>query len=138
MSLEREIEQLARDTREASRVIASAGTAQKNAWLVRAGERLEVAKDAILDANQRDISAAKEKGVAAPLVRRLELGGGKWESMLDGLRQVAALPDPVGEVTDMRVRPNGLRVGASASRWASSPWSTRAGRTSRSTRPRCV
>ena len=111
MNLERQIEQLARDTREASRVVASLSTAQKNAWLQRAAERLLAAKDAILEANQRDIGEATEKGVAMPLVRRLELAGGKWESMVDGLRQVAALPDPVGEITEMRVRPSGLRVG---------------------------
>ena len=44
-------------------------------------------------------------------MKRLELAGDKWAAMLDGLRQVAALPDPVGEITEMRVRPNGLRVG---------------------------
>jgi len=111
MSLERQIEDLARATRDASRVVASLSTTQKNAWLARAAERLEAGKEAILEANQRDIRAATEKGLAKPLVRRLDLGGGKWETMIDGLRQVAALPDPVGEVSDMRVRPNGLRVG---------------------------
>ena len=111
MNLEQQIEDLSRDARAASHAVATLSTTQKNAWLRRAAERLEAAKDAILDANQRDIREAKEKGVAAPLVRRLELGGGKWESMVDGLHQVAALPDPVGEISEMRVRPNGLRVG---------------------------
>jgi glutamate-5-semialdehyde dehydrogenase len=111
MSLQQEIEILARNARDAARITASLGTDTKDAWLMRSAERLEAAKAAILDANQRDIAAAKEKGVAAPLVRRLALDGGKWESMIDGLRQVAALPDPVGEISEMRVRPNGLRVG---------------------------
>jgi glutamate-5-semialdehyde dehydrogenase len=111
MSLQQEIEVLARNARDAARITASLGTDTKDAWLMRSAERLEAAKAAILDANQRDIAAAKEKGVAAPLVRRLALDGGKWESMIDGLRQVAGLPDPVGEISEMRVRPNGLRVG---------------------------
>jgi glutamate-5-semialdehyde dehydrogenase len=111
MSLQQEIEVLARNARDAARITASLGTDTKDAWLMRSAERLEAAKAAILDANQRDIAAAKEKGVAPPLVRRLALDGGKWESMIDGLRQVAGLPDPVGEISEMRVRPNGLRVG---------------------------
>jgi glutamate-5-semialdehyde dehydrogenase len=111
MSLQQEIEILARNARDAARITATLGTDTKDAWLMRSAERLEAAKAAILDANQRDIAAAKEKGLAAPLVRRLALDGGKWESMIDGLRQVAGLPDPVGEISEMRVRPNGLRVG---------------------------
>ena len=111
MGLEQQIEQIARETREASRSVANLPSAQKDAWLERAAERLEAAKDGVLEANRQDIREAREKGVATPLVRRLELGGGKWESMIDGLRQVAALPDPIGEITQMRVRPNGLRVG---------------------------
>lgn len=111
MSLERQIEQIAQATREASRTVANLSTNQKNAWLARAAERLEAAKPGILEANQRDIRDATEKGLPAPMLRRLELGKGKWESMVDGLRQVAALPDPVGEISEMRVRPNGIRVG---------------------------
>ncbi len=111
MSLEQQIHELARATRDASRIVAAMSSDQKNAWLLRAAERLEAAKDAILVANERDIAGAQEKGLAAPMVRRLKLAGGKWETMIDGLRQVAALPDPVGEVSEMRVRPNGLRVG---------------------------
>ena len=109
--LRTEIEQLARAARDAARVIAPLHSARKNAWLLRAAERLEAHKPALLEANRRDISAAEEKGVAAPLVRRLILEGDKWEAMVDGLRQVALLPDPVGEITDSTLRPNGLRVG---------------------------
>jgi len=109
--LERQIEEMARRARAASRVLGSLGTRQKDAWLRRAAERLEACKESILEANREDLRQASEKGVAAPLVRRLSLGDGKWESMLDGLQQVAALPDPVGEISELRVRPNGLRVG---------------------------
>jgi glutamate-5-semialdehyde dehydrogenase len=111
MSLQLEIEALARRAREAAPAVANLGTRAKNAWLLRAAERLEAARERILVANREDMRAAEASGVAAPLVKRLELAGGKWSDMLDGLRQVAQLPDPVGEITDSRVRPNGLRVG---------------------------
>ncbi len=84
---------------------------EKNAWLARAAERLEGARDAIFEANRADMREAETRGVAAPLVRRLALEGDKWRDMLTGLRDVAALPDPVGEISQMSVRPNGLRVG---------------------------
>jgi glutamate-5-semialdehyde dehydrogenase len=111
MDLREQIETLAREAREASHQVASLDTSRKNAWLLRAAERLEAARDRILVENRKDMQAAEERGVAAPLVRRLDLAGDKWASMVDGLRQVAALPDPVGSVEEIRVRPNGLRVG---------------------------
>ena len=109
--LEREIVQLAQRAREASRALAGLGSAPKNAWLLRAAERIEAARTGILAANRRDLEAAGAKGLAGPLVKRLELAGGRFEDMLAGLRQVAASDDPVGEVTRSVVRPNGLRVG---------------------------
>ncbi len=111
MNLEQQIETLARSAREASRVVAALDTATKDRWLLRAAERLEAARERILAANREDMQEAEAKGVAAPMVRRLALEGGKWEDMIDGLRQVATLPDPVGAIEDMKVRPNGLRVG---------------------------
>jgi len=111
MDLRESIEALARDAREASRSVANLDTRTKDAWLLRSAERLEAARERILEANRADIRDAEARGVAAPLVRRLELGGDKWASMVDGLRQVAALPDPVGTISELRVRPNGLRVG---------------------------
>jgi glutamate-5-semialdehyde dehydrogenase len=111
MDLREQIETLAREAREASHRVAGLDTGRKNAWLLRAAERLDAAKQRILTENQRDIRAAEERGIAAPLVRRLDLAGDKWGSMVDGLRQVAALPDPVGSIEQLRTRPNGLRVG---------------------------
>jgi glutamate-5-semialdehyde dehydrogenase len=110
-ALEREVVDLARRAREASRALAPLGSAAKNAWLLRVAERLEAAREAVLAENRKDLEAAAAKGLAPPLVRRLDLAGGKWNDMLAGLRQVAQLDDPVGEVTRMWVRPNGLRVG---------------------------
>ncbi len=111
MELEREVEAICQRAQAAGRIVAALPTSTKDAWLKRAAERLEPAREAILEANRRDIAEAEAMGLEAPMVRRLSLGDGKWESMIDGLRQVASLPDPVGEISDMKVRPNGLRVG---------------------------
>ena len=111
MDLRERIEALARSARTASRLVADLDTRKKDAWLLRSAERLEAARERILEANRADIRAAEQRGVEAPLLRRLELGGDKWRSMIDGLHQVAALPDPVGSISETRVRPNGLRIG---------------------------
>jgi glutamate-5-semialdehyde dehydrogenase len=111
MSLEAQIQELARRAREASRLCGDLDTRRKDAWLLRAAERLEAARETIRAANAQDLKSAREKGVAAPLVARLELSDGKWRDMLAGLRDVAQLPDPVGRIEDTRVRPNGLEVG---------------------------
>ncbi len=108
--LAREIEELARRARGASRRAAELSSRAKDAWLLRAAERLERDRDAILAANAFDLGAARERGLAEPLLKRLDLAE-KWRDMLAGLRDVAALPDPIGEITELRVRPNGLRVG---------------------------
>lgn len=106
-----EIEALCRRARAASVQTAALSTVTKNAWLEHAAERLEASRSAILAANAEDLAAAEEAGVAAPMVRRLALEGDKWRDMVAGLRDVVKLPDPVGEIRDLRVRPNGLRVG---------------------------
>jgi len=111
MNLEAQIRDLAKRAREASLTLADLGTDAKNAWLLRSAELLSAAKPRILAENRKDMEEAEAKGVVAPMVRRLALEGDKWESMVDGLRTVAALPDPVGEILAMRRRPNGLRVG---------------------------
>jgi glutamate-5-semialdehyde dehydrogenase len=111
LDLRERIEALARDARAASRRVADLGTHTKDAWLLRSAERLEAAKERVLDANRADMRAAEARGVEAPLVRRLDLAAEKWTAMVEGLREVAALPDPVGTITETRVRPNGLRVG---------------------------
>jgi glutamate-5-semialdehyde dehydrogenase len=111
MNLETEIRDLARRARDASLRLADLRSDAKNAWLLHSAERLEVAKQHILAENQKDMEEALAAGVVAPMVRRLALTGGKWEDMIDGLRAIAALPDPIGEIVDSKLRPNGLRVG---------------------------
>jgi len=113
--IEKRIAELAQRARNASHSVAELSGAQKDAWLLRAAERLEKSREEILQANRADLreaetAASSGSGLTAPMLRRLQLEG-KWRDMLDGLRQVAALPDPVGEISELRVRPNGLRVG---------------------------
>ena len=106
-----QIRALAAAARVASEVMGEMSTLQKNAWLLRAVERLEATRSTILEENAKDVAAAVEKGVAPPLRNRLGLSDSKWNDMLQGLRDVVALPDPVGRITNHSVRPNGLRVG---------------------------
>ena len=111
MSLEQTVHDLASRARAASERTAELSTREKDAWLLRAAERLEAARERILAANAEDLADARRGGVADPLVNRLELSASKWRDMLAGLRDIAALADPVGSIDAVRVRPNGLRVG---------------------------
>ena len=110
-ALAAEMHELARAARAASQITAELSTRQKNDWIACAAARLEAARESILAANAEDVASAAAKGVEAPLRGRLALSDGKWKDMLQGLRDVAALPDPVGRITNHSVRPNGLRVG---------------------------
>jgi glutamate-5-semialdehyde dehydrogenase len=111
MSLEDQVIDLARKARAASARVAELSTREKNAWLIRCAERLADAKADILAANRIDLERAAGSGISGPMLKRLELSDGKWGDMLAGLRDVAALPDPVGKIESAAVRPNGLQVG---------------------------
>ncbi len=94
----------------ASRVLATASTEVKDAALLAAADLLLDRHAEILAANAEDIAAAEEAGERATVVDRLRLSDARLQAMAAGLRQVASLPDPVGEVTDGWTRPNGLQV----------------------------
>ena len=111
MSLEHEILALAERAKRAATLMGELDTRRKNSWLARVAERLTAPRDRILEANARDLVEAGAKGVPEPLVNRLGISDGKWRDMLQGLHDVAALPDPVGRISEHSVRPNGLRVG---------------------------
>jgi glutamate-5-semialdehyde dehydrogenase len=111
MSLQQQIHDIARRARAAAERTGELTTHQKDAWLLRAAERLEAAKSKIQAENARDLRQAEEKGIAAPMVTRLELADSKWNDMIAGVRDITALPDPVGRIETTQVRPNGLRVG---------------------------
>ncbi len=110
--LQAQIRQLAAAAHSAAAALGEMSTERKNAWLVRVAERLEGARHMILEENARDITAAAKKGVAEPLRNRLGISDGKWNDMLQGLRDVVSLPDPVGRISNHSVRPNGLRDAA--------------------------
>ena len=101
---------LGRRAQRAARVLATASTAAKDAALLAAAEVLEQRAPEVLSANQADLDAAAASGTAAGPLDRLRLTGARIQAMATGLRQVAALPDPVGEVLDGWRRPNGLEI----------------------------
>lgn len=111
MSVAAEMLELAQRAREASLVVATLSSGVKNELLLKMAERLEGSAAELQEANQLDLQAGRDKGMAAAMLDRLELSDKVVKSMADGLREVAALPDPVGEVTGMWLRPNGIRVG---------------------------
>ena len=100
-----------RSARSASRVIARASTASKNEALLAIADTVLKREAHILDENAEDVRDAKKADLAAPLIDRLTLTSKSVAAMAEGLRQVAQLPDPVGEVTNMRARPSGIQVG---------------------------
>lgn len=104
------VAELGRRSKAASRALATASTAQKNEALNAAADRLVASSDTILDANAVDVSRAEAEGVSPTVVDRLRLDEKRIASMAGGLRQVASLADPVGEIIDGWVRPNGLRI----------------------------
>lgn len=97
--------------RGASRAIARAPTALKNAALLKLADILEAESAAILAANADDLRVARGNGLESALVERLELNPARVRSMADGVREIAALPDPVGEMFDLKLRPSGIQVG---------------------------
>ena len=104
------IAELGRRSKAASRALATASTEQKNHALHAAADRLVVSSDAVLSANAVDVTRAEADGVSPTVVDRLRLDEKRIASMAGGLRQVASLADPVGEIIDGWVRPNGLRI----------------------------
>jgi glutamate-5-semialdehyde dehydrogenase len=96
--------------KSASRVLAGASTATKDAALLAAADLLVERSEEVLAANSLDIDRAEAAGATATVVDRLRLSHARVEGMADGLRNVATLPDPIGEIADGWVRPNGLRV----------------------------
>lgn len=111
MNVKAYMAEVGRKAREASRAIAAATTGDKNRALLATAAALQAAKEELLAANVRDVQAGRDNGLDDALLDRLEITPAGFEGMLEGLRQVAALPDPCGEITDMRFRPTGIQVG---------------------------
>jgi glutamate-5-semialdehyde dehydrogenase len=97
--------------RQAARVLARTPTGPKNQALLATADAILARETELLAANRKDMEAGAAKGLDAALLDRLELTPERIAAMAEGLRQIAALPDPVGEVTDMNYRPSGIQVG---------------------------
>lgn len=106
-----EMTAMGRRAREAAHLMAKAGMTVKRRFLERTAERILAQRDRIAAANARDLAAAEQKGLPKAKVDRLRLSDKVLQEMTEGLREVAGLPDPVGQITGMWTRPNGLRVG---------------------------
>ena len=111
MSFQALAEEIAVRARAAANRAAELPSDVRGGALRRAADRLESSCEAILESNAKDLEAAHESGLAAPLRDRLTLDLARVRAMARGLRDIASLPDPVGEITGMWTRPNGLRVG---------------------------
>jgi glutamate-5-semialdehyde dehydrogenase len=111
MSLARMIEDMAKEAKAASRQLRRVGRAQKDSTLeLLAGKLIDMQTD-IIKENEKDLTQARKAGLSAAMIDRLAMDDKVIRGMADGLREVAALPDPVGEVSGMWKRPNGLLVG---------------------------
>lgn len=111
MNVALEVQTKGRRAREAARILAGLGTSKKNEALLAMARALEEEQETILAANALDMAAGEEKGLSRALLDRLLLNEKRIRDMASGLRELAALPDPVGEVTSMWTRPNGLQIG---------------------------
>ena len=106
-----DLERIGQQAKKAEAVLRTLSRGRKDAALNRAADRLDESEEQLLSANEKDRMAALEKGMSQGLLDRLTLTRERIRSMSQGLRDVAALDDPVGEVTGMKRRPNGLLIG---------------------------
>ncbi len=111
MSVKQYMLQLGQQARQAGRMLSKAETSQKNQALLKIAEVIAAKSAALITENQKDLDAAKANGLDAASMDRLQLTPTRIAAMIDGLRQVAALPDPVGEITQLNYRPSGIQVG---------------------------
>jgi len=111
MTVAKDMETMARRAREASRQLAAASGAAKDAFLAALERLLTLHREAVLAANADDLAKARAAGLDAPRLNRLALTPAIMDAMAGACREVAALADPVGSIENMQVRPNGLLVG---------------------------
>jgi glutamate-5-semialdehyde dehydrogenase len=111
MNIAEMVQQMAKEARGAARILGSLSRGVKDKVILRVAELLGERRESIQAENLRDVTAAKSQGYPGAFLDRLTLTPKVMDSMVKGLKEVAALPDPVGAVTGMWVRPNGLKVG---------------------------
>ena len=111
MDVKTYMQNVGRNARAASRAVARASTAAKNSALLAMAAAIRERSAELLAANAADVAEARGNGLDAAMIDRLQLSAKGVESMAQGLEQVAALPDPIGEISDMKRRPSGIQVG---------------------------
>jgi glutamate-5-semialdehyde dehydrogenase len=111
MDIKNDIIRLAQQAKQAAKKLANLSTTIKNNALHYMADEIEAQKERILQENEKDLAYARSKGLSSAMIDRLFLNDKRIKAMADGLREVALLPDPVGEVVEMWRRPNGLEIG---------------------------
>ena len=111
MDISAYMSQLGAQARSASRIIARANTQTKNAALQAIHDAMVAHRSKIIAANTCDVDAGRANDLDPALLDRLQLNDERFDGMLEGLRQVIALPDPIGEMTDFTYRPSGIQLG---------------------------
>ena len=111
MDIDQYMTGLGRRARQASRAMARASSAAKNTALEAVARAIERDEEALKEANARDVARARDKGHDAAFIDRLTLSDKALKTMVEGLRQVASLPDPIGEISNLKYRPSGIQVG---------------------------
>jgi glutamate-5-semialdehyde dehydrogenase len=111
MSLEQEMQQIGQQAREASILLARATTKMKNTALEAIATEIEKQQNVLMAANKIDMDNGEQHGLNPALLDRLALNDARIADMVEGLRQMIALPDPIGAITDLNYRPSGIQVG---------------------------
>lgn len=111
MDIKEYMQGLGQQARKASRIISKAESGKKNQALLNIAEAIENNQATLISENQKDLEAARQNNLDSAAIDRLTLSPKTIRSMVDGLKQVAALPDPVGEITHLSFRPSGIQVG---------------------------
>ena len=112
MDVKKYMAEVGQNARQASRMVAAADTSKKNQALLATADALQSRREQLMVANSKDMTNGKSNGLDAALLDRLELTDARIDTMIEGLHQVAALPDPVGAITDLSYRPSGIQVGS--------------------------
>ena len=111
MDIKEYMKTLGQQARKAGREISRTESGKKNLALLKIAEAIENSHELLIAENRKDLDAGKKNGLDAALLDRLELKPAGIQAMVEGLKQVAALPDPVGEISDLSYRPSGIQVG---------------------------
>jgi glutamate-5-semialdehyde dehydrogenase len=111
MNVKEYMAELGQQARIASRAIAKADTSEKNRALLAMADAIDASRTELVAANEKDLEQGRANGLDDAMLDRLELKQSQIDTMIEGLRQVAALPDPIGAITDMNYLPSGIQVG---------------------------